>query len=93
MRRSRIVVNILHAHGLCISYERILRFKRLRVTQGLSEVTLNLFGHEEALTYGNLCIGLFTIGAKYNIDKTQDVQLQNHTIVELVSHYLNFALP
>ena len=48
--RSRIVIGILHADGLCISYERILR-----VTQGLSESTLNLFEHEEAVIPGNLC--------------------------------------
>ena len=39
--RSRIVIDILHAHGLCIFYERILR-----ITQGLIEATLNLFEHE-----------------------------------------------
>ena len=62
--RSRIVIDILHAHGLCISYEGMLR-----VTQGLSEATLNLFELAEAVIPGNLCTGLFTIGAKDNIDK------------------------
>ena len=49
---------------LCISNERILR-----VTKGLSEATLNLFEHEEAVIPGNLRTGLFTIGAKGNVDK------------------------
>ena len=62
--RSRIVIDILHAHGLCISYERILR-----VTQGLSEATLDLFEHEEAVIPGSFHTGLFTNGAKDNIDK------------------------
>ena len=61
--RSRIVVDILHAHVdilhppcSCISYERILR-----VTQGLRKATLNLFEHEEAVILGNLRTGLFSI--------------------------------
>ena len=57
--RSWIVVNILHAHGLCLWYEKILR-----VTQGLSEDILKLFEHEEVIILGNLHIGLFTKGAK-----------------------------
>ena len=54
--RCRIVIDILHARGLCISYERILR-----VTQGLRKATLNLFEHEEAVILGNLRTGLFSI--------------------------------
>ena len=59
--RSRIVINIFHAHGLCISYERILR-----VTQGLSKVILNLSKHKKELT---LRTSLLTIEVKDNIDK------------------------
>ena len=62
--RSRIVVDILYAHGICISYERILR-----VTQGLSEAILNLSEHEDSVIPGNLHTGLFTIEAKDNADK------------------------
>ena len=36
--RSRIIIDILHAHGLCVSYERIMR-----VPQGLGEAALQLF--------------------------------------------------
>ena len=39
------------------------------MTQGLSEAILNVFEHEEAIIHGNLRTGLFTIGAKENIDK------------------------
>ena len=51
------MVDILHAHGLCISYERILR---------VTEATLNLFEHEEAIIPGNPCTGLFTLRIKDN---------------------------
>ena len=62
--RSRILIDILHGHGLSVSYERILR-----VTQGMSEASLRLFEEEGAVVPGNLRTGLFTIGAKDNIDK------------------------
>ena len=62
--RSWIVVDILHAHGLCLRYEKILR-----VTQGLSEDILKLFEHEEVIILGNLHIGLFTNGAKDNMEQ------------------------
>ena len=62
--RSRIIIDILHAHGLCVSYERIMR-----VTQGLGEAALHLFEQEGAVIPGSLRTGLFTIGAKDNIDK------------------------
>ena len=65
VRRNRIVVDMLYCHGLCISYERVLR-----VTQGLSVATLNLLKLEEAVIHSNLRTGLFTIGAKDNIDKS-----------------------
>ena len=61
---SRIAIDIFHAHGLCISYERILR-----VTLGLSKVTLNFFKHKKVVIPGNLRTNLFTIEAKDNIDK------------------------
>ena len=59
--RSRTVIDILHTHGLCISYERILT-----VTLGLRESTLNLFEHEEVVIPGNFCTRFFTIRAKDN---------------------------
>ena len=62
--RSRIVIDIFHAHGLWISYERILR-----VTLGLSKVTLNLFKHKKEAIPGNLRTSLLTIEVKDNIDK------------------------
>ena len=43
-KRSRIFIDILHTRGICILYERTLK-----VTQRLSEATLNLFEHEKAL--------------------------------------------
>ena len=64
VRRNRVVVDMLYCHGLSISYERVLR-----VTQGLSVATLNLLKLEEAVIHSNLRTGLFTIGAKDNIDK------------------------
>ena len=65
VRRNRVVVDMLYCHGLSISYERVLR-----VTQGLSVATLNLLKLEEAVIHSNLRTGLFTIGAKDNIDKS-----------------------
>ena len=62
--RSRIVIDIFHARGLCISYERILG-----VTLGFTEVTLNLFEHEEDIIPSNLCTNSFTIRAKGTIEK------------------------
>ena len=61
---SRIITDIFHAHGLCISYERILG-----VTLGFSKAILDLFEHEEEVIQGNLRTSLFTIRAKGNIDK------------------------
>ena len=46
------------------SHDRILR-----VTQGLSEASLSLFENDDDVVPGNLRSGLFTIGAKDNIDK------------------------
>ena len=65
VRRNRIVIDMLYSHGLCISYERVLR-----VTQGLSVATLNFLELEEVVIHSNLRTGLFTIGAKDNIDKS-----------------------
>ena len=64
--RSRIIIDILHAHGLCVSYERIMH-----VTQGLGEAALQEQEQEQegAVIPGSLRTGLFTIGAKDNIDK------------------------
>ena len=90
--RSRIVIDVLHAHGVCISNERILR-----VTKGLSEATLNLFEHEEAVIPGNLRTGLFTIGAKGNVDNWRREILReicqsfNQHTVERWENYLPFT--
>ena len=62
--RSRQIIEILLKHGLCVTYDRILW-----VTQGLSEASLSLFENDDAVVPGNLRCGLFTIGAKDNIDK------------------------
>ena len=59
--RSRIVIDILLARGLCILYERILR-----VTKGTSKATLNLFEYEEAVIPSNVHTGLSTIREKDN---------------------------
>ena len=49
---------------MCISYDRILH-----VTQGLGEALLQLFYDNEAVIPELLQTGLFTVGAKDNIDK------------------------
>lgn len=70
--RSRIVIDLLHAHRLCISYERFLR-----LALDLSKVTLNLFEDKKELLPGNLRTSFFTIGTKDNVD----------SVMELVCHY------
>ena len=62
--RNSELIDILHAHGLCVSYDRILR-----ITQGLGEALLQLFHDDDAVIPGLLWTGLFTVGAKDNIDK------------------------
>ena len=59
--RSSEIINILHAHGLCVSYDRILR-----MTKGLGEALLQLFRDNNS---GLLWTGLFTVGTKDNIEK------------------------
>ena len=76
--RSRTVIDILHTHGLCISYERILT-----VTLGLRESTLNLFEHEEVVIPGNFCTRFFTIRAKDNIDKNSIYTISKSNYHEL----------
>ena len=44
LTRSRKVIDTLQAHGLCVSYERILRF-----TQGLSEAPIQFFEQDDAV--------------------------------------------
>ena len=66
---------MLFAHGLCVSYDRVLHF-----TQGLGEASIQLFENEDAVVPGNLRKGIFTVGAKYNIDK-------NSTCTISKSHY------
>ena len=65
-KRSEII-DIHHAHGLCVSYDRILR-----ITQGLGEALLQLFHDDDAVIPGLLRTGLFTVGAKDNIDKNAE---------------------
>ena len=62
--RSSELIDILHAHGLCVSYDRILR-----ITQGLGEALLQLFHDDDAVIPGLFWTRLFTVGAKDNIDK------------------------
>ena len=62
--RSSEIISIFHAHGLCVSYDRILR-----ITQSLGEALLRLFHDDDAVIPGLLRTGLFTVGAQGNIDK------------------------
>ena len=62
--RTSEIIDILHAHGLCVSYDRILR-----ITQGLGDALLEIFHEDNAVIPGLLRTGLFTISAKHNIDK------------------------
>ena len=62
--RSREIIDILHAQGLCVSYQRILR-----ITQGLGEALLQIFHDDNAEVLRILRTGLFTVAAKYKIDK------------------------
>ena len=73
--RNRGIIDTLFEHGLCVSYDRVLR-----ITQGLSEESIRLFEKEDAVVPGNLRKGIFTIGAKDNIDK-------NSTCTISKSHY------
>ena len=59
--RSSEIIDIVHAHGLCVSHDRILR-----ITQGLREALLQLFHDDDAVILGPLRT---KIGAKDNIDK------------------------
>ena len=59
---SSEIIDILHAHGLCISYDRIFS-----ITQGLGEALLQLFHNDDAAIHGLLQTGLFT--DKDNIGK------------------------
>ena len=60
--RSSKIIDILHAHGSSVSYDRILR-----ITQDLEEALLQLFHDDNAVFLGLLRTELFTIGAKDNI--------------------------
>ena len=62
--RSSEIIDILHALGLCVSYDKILH-----ITQGLGEALLQLFHDNDAVIPGLLRTGLLTVGAKNNIDK------------------------
>ena len=76
LTRSQIVIDILHAHGLCVPFDRILR-----TTQGLGEAILNLRKKEDAVGPRYLSTGLFTIGAEDTFIRTLDVLYQNTTIM------------
>ena len=73
--RNKIVIDILHAYGLYIYIYIYISYKSIfKVTQGLSETTLNIFEHEEVVIPGNLCTRFFNIRAKDTKIKIQDVQ-------------------
>ena len=84
--RSSEIIDILHAHGLCLFYER-----RLLKTQGLGEALSQLSHDDDAVIPGLLRTALFTVGAKDNIDKnarcTRSLGL---SIMEQVCHCSNF---
>ena len=83
--RSKEIIDILHAHGLCVSYGRILR-----VTQGLGEALLQLFYDKEAVIHELLQTGLFTVGAKDILARTLIALSLSLTIREQVYHCSNF---
>ena len=58
------LIGILHAHGLSVSYGRILC-----ITQGLGEALLQLFHDDDAVIPLLLRTEIFTVVAKNNIDK------------------------
>ena len=62
--RSSEIIDIVHAHGLCVSYDR------LRRTQGLGEAFLQLFHDNDVVIPGLLWAGLFMAGAKDSNDKS-----------------------
>ena len=63
--RSSEIIDIFHAHGLCVSYDRTLR-----ITQGLGKAFLQLFHDNDAVIPGLLWAGLFMAGAKDSNDKS-----------------------
>ena len=84
--RSRIIIDIFHAHGLCVSHEKIVR-----VTIGLSKVTLNLFKHKKEVL-GNLRTNLCTIEATNNIDKNSRCTISKSHCHGTSLSYFNFLL-
>ena len=54
--RSSKIIDIVHAHGLCVSYDRILH-----ITQGLEEALLQLFHDDDAFIPGLLRTGLIHV--------------------------------
>ena len=62
--RSSEIIDILHAHGLCVFYDR-----KLRITQGLGEALSQLSHDDDAVISGLLRTALFMVGAKDNVDK------------------------
>ena len=76
--RSSQIIDVLYAHGLCVSYDRILR-----ITQGLGEALLQLFEDDDAAIPGLLRTGLFTIGAKDNIDKNVSLSWDKYLAIPI----------
>ena len=85
--RCRIVIDIIHAPGLCISYERLLR-----VTLDFSKVTLNLSKYKKELI---LRTSFLTIEVKDNIDKNSRCaisksQYHSRKVTELLLFHTEF---
>ena len=62
--RSSGINDIFYPHGLCVSYDRILR-----ITHGLGEALLQLFQDNYVVIPRLLWTGLFKVGAKDKTDK------------------------
>ena len=78
--KSCKIIDILHAHGLCVSYDEMLR-----ITQGLGEALLQLFHDDDAVIPLLLRTEIFTVVAKNKIDKNARC-----TIMEQSCHCSNF---
>ena len=59
----------------------------MRITQGLAEAMLQRFENEDAVIPGILRTGLFTIGAKDNIDKDARCTKDLKEIMRSLSRY------
>ena len=63
-----------------MSYDRILR-----ITQGLAEASIEMFENDDAVLPGNMRQGIFTVGAKDNVDK-------DRSCIVTKSHYHGTSL-